>query len=93
MAISHPGLLIIILLSAVGCKTQDVHETLQFRRNFRKLIEAKLDNLNSDLNSSLGDKYVKTLQELNIGNFQTNHYAVNTTVQLFAPLRCDVGIS
>lgn len=83
----------IVLLSAVGCKTQDIQETLQLRRNLRKLIEAELNNLDSDLNSSLGDHYVKTLQELNISNFQRNPYSVNTTVQLFFPPQCDVGIS
>ena len=82
-----------VVLSAAGCKTQDVRETLQLRRNVKRLIEAELNNLDSDLNVSLGDYYVKTLQELNISILQKNPYSLNTTVQVFFPPQCDVGIS
>lgn len=86
-------IIVYIVLSAAGCKTQDVQETLQLRRDLRKLIEAELNNLDSDLNASLGDYYVKTLQELNVSNFQKNDYSLNTTVQVFVPPQCDVGIN
>lgn len=82
------------LLSVVGCLAQDIQETLQFRENLRRLIEAELDNLaDSNLTPSLDDHYVKTLQELNISSFKKNPYFTNTSVQLVYPPQCDVGIS
>lgn len=93
MAINPRLLIMASLLIAVGCKAQDVRETSQLRRNLRKLIAAELDNPNSVLNSSLADRYVKTLQELNIYHFQKNRYSVNTTVHLLVVPQCDVGIS
>ena len=83
-------LLMIALLSAVGCIAQDIHETLQLRQNLRKLIQAELDNPESDLNLSLDEHYAKTLQELNISSSKNR---TNTTVQHVVTPHCDVGIS
>ena len=81
-------------LSVVGCLAQDTQETLQFRQNLRRLIEAELDNLaDSDLTPSLDDHYVKILQELNISTFKKNPYVTNNSVQLVYSPQCDVGIS
>lgn len=87
-------LLMTALLSVVGCLAQDIQETLQFRQNLRRLIEAELDNLaDSDLTPSLDDHYVKILQELNISTFKKNPYVTNNSVQLVYSPQCDVGIS
>lgn len=93
MADANLKLLMIALLSAVGCIAQDIHETLQLRQNLRKLIEPELDNPDSNLNLSLDEHYVKTLQELNISSFKKNPYFTNTTVQHVVSPQCDVGIS
>ena len=87
-------LLMTALLSVVGCVAQDIQETLQFRQNLRRLIEAELDNpADSDLIPSWDKHYVKTLQELNISSFKKNPYLTNTSVQLVHSPPCDVGIS
>lgn len=73
-------LLTTALLSVVGCLAQDIQETLQFRQNLRRLIEAELDNpADSDLTPPLDGHYVKTLQELNISTFKKNPYVTNNS--------------
>lgn len=87
-------LLMTALLCVVVCLAQDIQETLQFRQNLRRLIEAELDNpTDSDLIPSWDKHYVKTLQELNISSFKKNPYLTNTSVQLVHSPPCDVGIS
>lgn len=82
------------LLSVAGCMAQDIQETLEFRQNLRRLIEAEVDNpADSDLTPSLDEHYVKTLQELNISSFKKNPYSTNTSVQHASSPQCDVGVS
>lgn len=86
-------LLMTAFLSVVGCLAQDIQETLEFRLNLTRLIEAELDNpADSDLTPSLDKHYVKTLQELNISSFTKNPYFTNISVQRVFPPQCDVGI-